>query len=140
MVGGGDDDLTLTDAPPTGVQHTTPTARTRRDPTGSATTKAPHAPLPWLEPGARIAGRYRVVRVIASGGYGEVYEASDERARRSVALKVVPHAARTPWATDALRGEFAVLASLHHPNLADVYDFGWLGDAAFFTQTLVAGA
>lgn len=111
---------------------------TRWDPSASQALPRRSRPPP-LAPSTRIAGRYHVVRAIARGGYGEVYEAHDERMHRAVALKIGSRTTRSAWAIEALRGEFAVLASLHHPNLADVYDFGWLGDAAYFTQRLVPG-
>lgn len=96
-------------------------------------------PVLRLEPGALVAGRYRVVRPIAAGGYGEVLEVADERTGRAVALKLHHLASRAVSAASALRGEFAILCGLHHPNLADVYDYGYVGETAYFTQALVPG-
>jgi tetratricopeptide (TPR) repeat protein len=95
---------------------------------------------PLLQPDARVLGRWVVRRFIGAGGCGEVYEVLDERTRRVVALKLNNHANADPWAVGALRGEFATLATLRHPSLAEVYDFGFFEEAAFFTQELVRGA
>src|SRR5262245_17710552 len=44
---------------------------------------------PGFAPGEVIAGRYQIIRFIAQGGMGEVYEASDLELRSRVALKTV---------------------------------------------------
>lgn len=92
-----------------------------------------------LVSGEVVAGRYRVESLLGRGGFGEVYRVHDSQSGRTVALKL-HRVAMDQYALDALRGEFAVLASLHHPNLATVHDFGYAGDeVAFFTQSLVRG-
>ncbi|MFQ5492190.1 MAG: serine/threonine-protein kinase, partial [Phycisphaerae bacterium] len=75
-------------------------------------------------PAGRQIGRYRIQRLIGSGGMGTVYEAVQEQPRRTVALKVM----RTGLATDtALRRfeyESQILARLRHPCIAQVYEAG----------------
>src|SRR6266581_3142503 len=70
-----------------------------------------------------LAGR--VLAAIGSGGSGRVYVADDVRLRRRVAVKVL-HGA---LADDAgflrrFRAEAQLAASLHHPNITTVYDWG----------------
>src|SRR5947209_1413273 len=75
--------------------------------------------------GRVLADRYRLLAAIGSGGSGRVYVADDVRLRRRVAVKVL-HGA---LADDAgflrrFRAEAQLAASLHHPNIATVYDWG----------------
>src|SRR5262245_12341018 len=44
---------------------------------------------PAFGPGDRLAGRYVILRFIARGGMGEVYEAEDLELRETIALKVI---------------------------------------------------
>jgi TolB-like protein/predicted Ser/Thr protein kinase len=91
-----------------------------------------------LAAGAMI-GRYRVVRLIGSGGMGEVYEAEDPELRRTVAIKLLPPASRTPEARAQFQNEARVAASLSHPNLVTVYDFGEYQGRPFFAMEYVDG-
>jgi hypothetical protein len=72
--------------------------------------------------GATLGDRYEVVRHIARGGMGDVYEAKDTLLGRPVAVKVY----RATAGTDRARFEAEVrtLASLNHPGLVQVYDAG----------------
>ena len=74
-----------------------------------------------LAPGTRL-GPYEVLAALGAGGMGEVYRATDTRLKRQVAIKVLPAA----LAADADRlGRFQreaeVLASLNHPNIAQLH-------------------
>ncbi|HEX8030380.1 MAG TPA: protein kinase, partial [Vicinamibacterales bacterium] len=74
-----------------------------------------------LTPGSRL-GPYDVVGQIGAGGMGEVYQATDSRLKRFVAIKILP----PPFAADAerlarFRREAEVLAALNHPNIAAIY-------------------
>ena len=97
--------------------------------------------LPAYEVGDILADRYRVVGLLGQGGFGEVYEVRDStQGDRPLALKVARLETADSRALNALRSEFALLATLTHPNLAEVFDFGHLADdIAFFTQQLVSG-
>jgi eukaryotic-like serine/threonine-protein kinase len=75
--------------------------------------------------GRVLADRYRLLAPIGAGASGRVYVATDVRLRRRVAVKVL-HAA---LADDAgflrrFRAEAQLAASLHHPNIMAVYDWG----------------
>jgi hypothetical protein len=71
--------------------------------------------------GALLAGRYRIVRRLGSGGMASVYEADDERLGRSVAVKRL-HAESADEVARRFQREARVGASLNHPNLVAVYD------------------
>jgi len=78
-----------------------------------------------LAAGQKIADRYQLERRIAVGGMGEVWEASDTRLGRSVALKVL----RTELSDDPeflhrFRIEARTVASLDHAGIAAVHDYG----------------
>jgi serine/threonine-protein kinase len=67
-------------------------------------------------------GHYRIVSKLGEGGMGAVYRATDTRLNRDVALKVLTEA----LANDAdylarFTREAQVLASLNHPNIAQIY-------------------
>ena len=70
-------------------------------------------------------GDYTILREIGRGGMGVVYEARQERTRRSVALKVVHR-----WSPSDdgyarfLRREVDMLGRLKHPNIATLFDAG----------------
>ena len=71
------------------------------------------------------AHRYQLVSRIATGGMGEVWRATDTVLGRQVAVKLL----KTEYADDpSFRSRFGTearhAASLHHPNVAAVYDFG----------------
>ncbi|HLI09708.1 MAG TPA: protein kinase [Ktedonobacteraceae bacterium] len=76
-------------------------------------------------------GRYRRVRLVGSGGMGEVYLMEDTRVSRQVAIKVL-RSEITPYpdsdtAKDAARlfqREARAIAALEHPNILPLYDFG----------------
>jgi serine/threonine-protein kinase len=87
-----------------------------------------------LSVGDRI-GHYDVSALIWEGGMGQVYQATDTKLGRAVALKILPDA----FAADADRlarsqREAQVLASLNHPGIAAIYG---IEDAASGTKALV---
>lgn len=72
----------------------------------------------------RIA-HYQVKRIIASGGMGTVYEATQNHPRRTVAIKVMRQGITSPRALRRFEYESQILARLHHPGIANVYEAGW---------------
>ena len=88
-------------------------------------------------------GKYRVLRRIASGGMAEVYLcrlSGEQGFRKRVALKVVhPRHAADPRFRDLFSREARLAASLSHPNLVQVFDFGREGDAHFLAMEYVEG-
>lgn len=81
----------------------------------------------------QIIGRYRVQRLLGDGGFGSVYLAVDEELNRRVAVKV-PHQFRISRPDDvaAYLNEARILASLDHPAIVPVYDFGRTEDGRCF--------
>jgi len=74
-----------------------------------------------LLPGA-VIGHYQVLDAIGVGGMGEVYRARDTRLQRDVALKVLPDLfAADPDRLSRFEREATTLASLNHPNIAQVH-------------------
>ena len=101
-----------------------------------------HTPAPpvsrWDEipPGSIFAGKYRIERLLARGGMSGVYLATQLPINRSVALKIL-----VPLVEDAdgeasfqerFRLEARTLASLNHPNIVVLYDYGETEDGRFF--------
>ena len=89
--------------------------------------------------GRVLAARYRVLAPIGAGASGRVYVADDVRLRRRVAVKVL-HAglADDRGFLRRFRTEAQVAASLHHPNIMAVYDWGD-DDVPFMVLELLRG-
>jgi eukaryotic-like serine/threonine-protein kinase len=76
-------------------------------------------------------GRYRLLRLIGSGGMGEVYLAEDTRVNRQLAIKVVrteatpyPDANATKEAARLFQREMRAITMLDHPHILPLIDFG----------------
>ena len=80
-----------------------------------------------LSPGTRL-GRYDVTALIGEGGMGQVWQATDTQLGRQVALKILPDAfAADPDRLARFKREAQILASLNHPNIAEVSPDGrWI--------------
>ena len=74
-----------------------------------------------LNIGSRL-GHYDVTALIGEGGMGQVYQATDTKLNRQVALKILPEAfAADPDRLARFQREAQVLASLNHPNIAAIH-------------------
>jgi eukaryotic-like serine/threonine-protein kinase len=76
-------------------------------------------------------GRYRLLRLLGSGGMGEVYLAEDARIEQQVAVKVIraevtpyPDENATKEAARLFQREARAIAKLDHPNILSLSDFG----------------
>src|SRR5215469_16296171 len=88
-----------------------------------------------LGTGTRL-GQYEILAPIGAGGMGEVYRARDTKLKRDVAIKVLPDAfASDPERMARFQREAEVLASLNHPNVAQIYDVG----ANYLVMELIDG-
>ncbi len=86
-----------------------------------------------------LAGRYRLDRLIATGGMAEVWEATDQVLTRKVAVKVLhAHLAADETFVARFRGEAIAAAKLAHPSIVSIYDTCHDGDEAIVME-LVRG-
>ncbi|MBK8599104.1 MAG: protein kinase [Holophagales bacterium] len=92
----------------------------------SSSVSTPMADRPsHFRAGETVADRYRVVRWIASGGMGDVYEVEDALARTVVALKTLAAGpAAAPEIVERLRRELVLARRIPHPSVCRVYDIG----------------
>jgi serine/threonine protein kinase len=87
--------------------------------------------------GTRLA-HYEITSHLGSGGMGEVYQATDTRLGRSVAIKILPDAFTHD--TDRLarfEREARALASLNHPHIASIYGLEEANDRNLLVMELV---
>jgi predicted Ser/Thr protein kinase len=92
-----------------------------------------------LRNGQTIAG-YRVEELLASGGMGVVYRATQLSLGRTVALKVLaPHLSSDPEFRERFRREAAVQARLDHPHVVTVYETGESEEGLFLALKFVEG-
>jgi serine/threonine protein kinase len=100
---------------------------------------APVLPLRSLTLPCEFAG-YRLLREIASGGMGIVYEAEDLKLRRVVAMKVVRHAQFTTREERArFQAETQAVALLDHPDIVPIYESGEHEGMPYYTMRLAEG-
>jgi eukaryotic-like serine/threonine-protein kinase len=97
-----------------------------------------------LAPEALLAGRYRLVHRLASGGMGQVWRAADEVLGRSVAMKLLSGEFVEDRAfLDRFRTEARRTAALSHAGIAMVFDYGEIEEpspTAYLVMELVEGA
>ncbi|MEM7248526.1 MAG: protein kinase [Acidobacteriota bacterium] len=100
------------------------------------------APLSTGSTPDHIAG-YRIIRRLAAGGMGVVYEAEQDDPRRRVALKVLLPGLATPELLRRFRAEAQVLGQLQHEGIAQVHasgtEHGVAGEQPWFAMELVDG-
>jgi serine/threonine-protein kinase len=95
-----------------------------------------------LTAGDVLGGRYRLDERIASGGMGDVWRATDTVLGRGVAIKMLDARRRDdPGFQTRFRHEARAMAMLHHPGVADVYDYGETseGDDAYIVMAYIDG-
>ena len=90
--------------------------------------------------GELLGDRYRLDDRIATGGMGDVWQGTDTVLGRDVAVKTL-HGDRAtdPGFQTRFRHEAQAMALLHHPNIADVYDYGQSGSDAYIVMARVDG-
>lgn len=93
--------------------------------------------------GQLIDNRYELLRILANGGMGTIYEGLDTRLDRKVAVKIMhPHLAQDEEFITRFIREAKAAASLSHPNIVNVMDQGWNQSgipAVFLVMELVEG-
>jgi serine/threonine-protein kinase len=84
---------------------------------------SPDADLPLLAPGEQLAGRFTILRFVARGGMGAVYEATDVILRSRVALKTLEGRITADRAAmERFRREVLLARRVSHPNVCRVYE------------------
>ena len=77
------------------------------------------------EIGQILGGRYRLIELLGQGGMATIYRATDTGLGRDVALKLLrPEYLRDPDFSSRFRQEAQAAASLSHPNVVTVFDYG----------------
>jgi eukaryotic-like serine/threonine-protein kinase len=80
---------------------------------------------PSVSPGDILCGRFRIIREVAEGGMGHVYEAFDSELRVNVAVKTIrPEIASDPEALGRFRQEVQLARRITHSNVCRTYDLG----------------
>jgi serine/threonine protein kinase/Flp pilus assembly protein TadD len=105
--------------------------------------------VPLFSPGEVLADRFRIIRYVAHGGMGEVYEAEDTELGSHVAVKTIrPIAAMSaPQAIARFKREVHLSKQVTHPNVCRVHDFfrhttrraREAKDVAFVSMEMLAG-
>ncbi len=86
--------------------------------------KTPFVPPP-IEDVAKLFPQLELLELLGQGGMGAVYKARQPRLNRFVALKLLSGGTQAdPQFTERFEREARTLASLNHPNIVAVYDFG----------------
>jgi serine/threonine protein kinase len=93
-----------------------------------------------ISPGVSLGGRYRLDERIAGGGMGDVWRGTDEVLGRTVAVKILlPALLDEPGFAERFRGEARTMATVNHPGVVDVYDYGSDQQLAFLVMEYVEG-
>jgi len=83
---------------------------------------------------------YRIEGVLARGGMGVVYTATDPDLERTVALKIIaPEHTQNPDAVARFKSEARLAASLEHPNIVPIHRGGEFGGVLYLAMRLVPG-
>jgi serine/threonine-protein kinase len=95
-----------------------------------------------MESGQTIAGKYRLKRLLGTGGMASVWSATNVFTERDFAIKfMLPQIARTPEAAQRFLLEAKVSARIDHPNIIEVIDVGQAEDGSLFlVMELLSGA
>lgn len=84
--------------------------------------------------------KYEILGELGTGGMGQVYHARDRVLGREVALKMLSEqCAANPVFVDRFLTEARAAASLNHPNIVQIYEFGESGKAHYLAMELVRG-
>ncbi len=136
------------------LDETTSIAGAKKSPSAGSTPPCGGRPMTYssvFESNEVVAGRYRVVRFLARGGMGEVYEAEDLELGEHVALKTIqPLVADQPGVLERFKREIQLARKVTHPNVCRIFDLGHhrfaevgargaLREVTFLTMELLEG-
>lgn len=89
--------------------------------------------------GTRL-GDYEVRELLGTGGMASVYKGYDAALARDVAIKVIRTDDQSPDFVSRFQREARVVASLRHPNIVQVFQFGEQDDFVYMVQEFLPGA
>src|SRR5688500_16800318 len=93
-----------------------------------------------LQPGDRIADKYRIESLTGECGMGSVYAATNQLTGRSVALKWLrPELSVNQQYLERLLREARVAGRLDHPNIVNIFDAGSYSGSLFLVMELLRG-
>jgi serine/threonine-protein kinase len=85
-------------------------------------------------------GQYEISALIGEGGMATVYRARQDSMKRDVAVKVIdPKLARTGDFIKRFEREAQTVASLSHPHILKVFDYGHHDDQVYLVMELLRG-
>jgi predicted Ser/Thr protein kinase len=90
-------------------------------------------------PAAQTLGKYRLDRILGSGGMGIVWAAFDPDLERAVAIKLLHSESSEPTLRSRLLREARAMARLKHPNVVTVYEVGTDQNRDYIAMELVEG-
>lgn len=86
-------------------------------------------------------GKYKIIKALGKGGMGTVYLAEDSQLDRKVAIKVPNFSDQSDTtALERFQREAKAAATISHPNLCPVYDFGEMHGVHFLVMGFIDGA
>lgn len=86
-----------------------------------------------------FAERYELLELIGEGEHTLVYRARDLRLGRTVAIKLLRRDSVAPAGVAGLQAEARLAATLAHPNVVDVYDYGETDGLPYIVMEYVPG-
>ena len=90
--------------------------------------------------GELVDDRFRIVRLLARGGMGEVYEAFDETLDKPIALKTLrQRITGDPASRDRFKREVLIAHRVTHPSVCRTFDAGFADGVPYFTMELLRG-
>jgi HD-like signal output (HDOD) protein len=116
---------------------------TLQSPHSAAATAAAGEGEQGLDPAALVGkrvGNYVIERPLARGGMGSVFVAKHPHLGREVAVKFLDlEVSSRPDLAQRFLSEARITASLHHPNIVDIFDFGDLDGRLYYVMELLRG-
>src|SRR3954471_14603144 len=98
-----------------------------------------------LQSGQKFTPRYTIIKLLGSGGMGEVYQAWDDVLGAAVALKIIrPQLALDAFESEQLherfRRELRLARQVTHTNVVRIHDLGEVGEIKYLTMQYVQGS
>ena len=93
-----------------------------------------------LEPGMEFGPRFRIEKLLGSGGMGKVYKAFDKELSRTVALKtLLPELVHDHLLTQRFKQELLLASKISHRNILRIHDLGEVDGVKFISMAFIEG-